>query len=236
MASIGFFIGAVALVGLLTASILRVLRRWNDRPLKLITACTLSLLVCVAVGGFGFADGGLPNFSEAFLRYAAPQLAVFGLIVFGWNRRSEAARELGPPPDNAMRVGSRSTFALAGFAVALSALWILVWQVVRPAQTASEIQAALFQAADQLKSKLPMTIDSETTLVDVRVDGTEFTYVYSLRGDLASSSAIQDGLEQRVCSSEMAVAIGAGVSYAFEYWTRNPDRYRIGRFRVARCP
>ena len=84
---ISFMIGALIPTGVLTFLFLWLSKKLiASRLVGWLVANVLSLIIAIVVGAFNLADGGAPEFAEAFFGYIVPQivwLGVTGFIVRG---------------------------------------------------------------------------------------------------------------------------------------------------------
>lgn len=73
---LGGVLGGLALIGLLTAGVFKLLSRRMATGPAFGAAWTLVLTIAVILGGYGNADGGAPDFAASFNDYVGPALIV----------------------------------------------------------------------------------------------------------------------------------------------------------------
>lgn len=66
-------LGALVPTFLISRLVLWTMKRWNGGALRLVVGNLFSALICGALGGLGYADGG-PFSWDAFAGYAAIQI------------------------------------------------------------------------------------------------------------------------------------------------------------------
>jgi len=91
MAGMAEFAGALVASAVLTWIWHALLRGVGHPIARTITACALALLTATVLAGFGFADGGSPDFGVSFAAYALPQLLVLALLL--WRASRSGANE-----------------------------------------------------------------------------------------------------------------------------------------------
>ena len=89
---ISFMIGALIPTGVLTLFIFWLSKKLiASRLAGWLVANVLSLIIATVVGAFRLADGGAPEFAEAFFGYIVPQIV--WLVVTGFIVRGQVAKQ-----------------------------------------------------------------------------------------------------------------------------------------------
>ena len=78
---IGSLIGGIAIIYLMTRLILLAFRDKKRDSRSIVIAACISLFIATVLGGYGFAEGGPPNFLNAFLNYVLQTLIVIGIEI-----------------------------------------------------------------------------------------------------------------------------------------------------------
>jgi hypothetical protein len=102
--------------------------------------------------------------------------------------------------------------------------------------SAWQLHEMLLAAQSEIQKQLPKKVDVYTTLIDVQVGFTAWTYLYEVtipksKFDLAALERI---VRRDVCASDMNKRMSDGVSYNHEY--RDKAGSILGQFEIARCP
>src|SRR5215203_966208 len=199
------FLGALAILGLVTSGLVKLFSKWNDQIPGILTANGVSLFVATVIAGFGMADGRDPVFGEAFSVYVLPQLAILGVSLWYWSRSKNrsAVPATADAPSNAMPTSEAFPHAKKGSwvkrsAIAVGSFLLLVAvylganligreagregakMVMAPTQAQKEAASnqGLQEAAVEVRKTLPKKLDEAITLIDVRVSHMRTAYLH----------------------------------------------------------
>lgn len=86
----GAWVGALVATFLITRIALWALKRVGDNERRIYLAYVIAFAIAVALGGFGYADGGPPRFGYAAMMYSLPPVAWLIVDLFALKgRRSQ---------------------------------------------------------------------------------------------------------------------------------------------------
>lgn len=80
--SIGAIVGGIFAIYVLMRLILIAFRSHRTKPVSVIVAACIALLLLTLVGAYGFANGGPPAFTTAFSIYFVPALVAMLIELF----------------------------------------------------------------------------------------------------------------------------------------------------------
>lgn len=78
---IGWLIGGIAFIYLMTRLVLLAFRDKKYDTRSIVIAACIVLFIATILGGYSFAEGGPPNFLNAFLYYVLQTLIVIGIEI-----------------------------------------------------------------------------------------------------------------------------------------------------------
>ena len=86
--SLAFMFGAAAVCFIVQGGVYSMLSKRVRREWALAYAIVVFVTISTVLGGIGFADGGSPQFLNAFFVYASSSLIATVLILFGIGRKN----------------------------------------------------------------------------------------------------------------------------------------------------
>jgi hypothetical protein len=99
------------------------------------------------------------------------------------------------------------------------------------------LDAGLNKSEDDAKSKLPMKIDENTTLVDLKYEPTKTTYWYVIDDDRSfDPREVQRVVLNQACADSKVSRAMREKGFTYEYRYMNKARASLGTFIIARCP
>ncbi|HEX7082034.1 MAG TPA: hypothetical protein VF329_13565 [Gammaproteobacteria bacterium] len=98
MATVGFLLGAVIVIVVLSAAVSGVLLRRLQAPQKHLISVGVAWVIASVLGAYGMADGGPPAFAESALSHGIAAIIVWLVMLLKLRLKGRAAPTDSLPP------------------------------------------------------------------------------------------------------------------------------------------
>jgi hypothetical protein len=209
----GYFVGALASTFILIRGISWLSRKIGQDPLGL--AHLITFAVAVVVGGYGFADGGEPQFVRTATIYGPACLAWFVIDLY-------RSRRQGGGLNRFVKYGAYVVVLVVSFGLA-HGIGEITGKYIAGQDFETIVEAQRITAAI-LRNQLPIKVDEITTLQSVSTVGKTLQYHFKLEAikddiDVADFHKMwTTNLKTEVCQNEsMRYVVEQGGQYKYIY-------------------